>query len=405
MPILPPRLSRDSRTYRSRRSPPRTTPVDITSKTPRDLPGKGEHSIETSEYYPYEDSIPSTIPRETKEETVSESPDEDEFGDPVQKDLSPSEEDDLSELHVPEDNYLAPEDPDIIVLEDEDLRKNSNELEKYFIDNNFSPEQTFILTNRDGQMIYLSKISSPYGSSFFVNFDEKMIIGKEKVSLQEYEGDSRLIMISPNFTKFLREEGVVTILDDVLIYNGKVYGNFDEVGEIYNPYSYPVLEEDLVGDPFKLAIDSHLKSIDIDDFYKLELTDSFNKLMDNIDKLKMNINDTIEVFSELDAQNNEEADALYTEFTHKLEDREFPTGEETHRIRFLNKCICKYIQAQFIMIERMKQNIYRANEEFKLSSTHAFVQMKKDFPSEDFPIDESIDVKRSYPGKLFSIKE
>ena len=61
-------------------------------------------------------------------------------------------------------------------------------------------------------------------------------------------------------------------MSEVLVYENTVYGDYNLFSrETNNPYSYPVLSETLLEDPFKLAAESHIKCIDIDDFYKLEL--------------------------------------------------------------------------------------------------------------------------------------
>lgn len=411
----PPSLTRDIRSYNFRK---RNTPdgtLDISSRTPTNLPGDGKMNIHTNNFYPYEETEYS---ESLSSNGKKKDPIDVRFTDEKSSSSSNEENDNIQEIEDLEessstaetlvrsdrtlDNYSIDEETDTIVLGKDEVNVNSRELENYLTSNNFVPKQTFILTNKNGINSYLVQIVSPYGSTFFIKFDEKIIVGKEKVFLTEYNGDYNLILFSTNFTKFLREKNIVTLMSEVLVYENTVYGDYNLFRETNNPYSYPVLSETLLEDPFKLAVESHIKCIDIDDFYKLELTELYNNMMNNIENLTKSVKEVFSVFNKLDNKNNEETDLLYEEFTKRLEKREFPTDSEIYRIRFLNDCISKYIQTQYILINKIKQNIYKSTEELNISSVNAYIQMKKDFPEDNFlPLDKRIDVKRSYPGKIF----
>lgn len=446
MPLSPPKLSRDSRSYHYNKSTPHRVSTEIESKTPRDLPGKGEKSITTQNFYPYEESLNSdnvslsksgskvTLLEEdigdknekgsssnsssdsSSNESVrsSKSSDTDlenldNLDDQIQ-DLTPAEEQEievLEELRSPDTFPVindSDSDNDIIIMSESKSISESKEIEMFLKEHRFAVHETYILTENTGDMIYLVKLCSFYGTCFFIKFDEKIIVGDEKIFLNETKDDFDLVMFSPEYTQFLRDAEAITIFDESIVYKGKVYGNGNEMLRTHNPVSHPVVSESVLEspfDPFKLAVTVHDMWIDIDALYKKLLVSSYNKMMDSLEDFIEDIENKRQILDEIDEINENESEQHDKSFIVKLQKEEFPAESESHRMKFLRKSASKYSQAQFILWKRVHENLMLAKKEFEQSITSIFIEMKKDFPEEDIELDDSIDVSRSYPGKIF----
>lgn len=427
MSLSPPRLSRDKRSYRHTEINRKNIPHGIESKTPKDLPGKGEKNIITKSFYPYEESINSdNTSLLSPEKNVSKDDINDDKESIKSLDSSTSAESNGSTLYEDkiksletESNEIVEEeeikqsdrfstfeenDEDVIILDQERSVNQSKEIENFLKNNRFNVYGTYILTSKNGEISYFVKVCSFYGTYFFIKFDEKVIIGDEKIFLNETDEEFNLVVFSPNYTEFLKEAEAVTMFDESLVYKGKIYGNIDEMVRTLNPTSYPlVLEKSLETpfDPFKLAVSVHDMWIDIDSLYRELLASSYNSMLDCFDNFIKDIYEKRKIFEDLDQNNEKESEVHDKSFVSKLDNKEFPDKSETHRVKFLRKVESKYSQAEFILWKRVYENIMSAKKEFDNSITSVLIEMKKDFPDDDIEVDDSIDVSRSYPGKMF----
>jgi hypothetical protein len=389
----PPVLSCDSRkcTLRSSLSYKVEEIIDHEPKTPKDLPGSPKNSINPDSFFPYDDSSskyssPVTAESENKFEQIS----------PVSTVSTES-------LHLPSPLSNTP------VRSHTPIKTVMSQSEQKLLDSKFVALKTFILKTSEETIMYMILLRSYYGDSFIMKFNEKTIMGEEKIFLFETDSVEPTFIVSDKMTKYLNNEpDIITLFNDSLMFEGVIYSasktQLTESYEVFHPSSYRVLSESLINKPDELSITAHKHALDIESIYREELKESYNnligKLGDILDKVQMHH----ETFSEVDSLVIKETDKYYDKFVKKInEGNPLPLDEDINRITFLNETSLKYIQTHFIFWNRLNVRFNNAKLEFEDTIQSIYLQMKKDFPTlEGIPIDPSIDVERSYPGKIFS---
>lgn len=381
-----PRLSCDSRSCQVRQR--REISLDDDQipyeyKTPKDLPGESQEVISTTKYFPFDEE--PVIEEDSSSETSTQQT-------PVSIPSITSET-----LPIPP-NSVEPH-----------LKNLVTDKERRLLEAKITVLQTFEF-NSDDELFYLVQMQNYYGDTFFIRYDSPVLMGSTKISMTiDPDKESDLEIISESMTDYLaREQGLVTLIDDFVLYNSRLYSTVKipilQTFKVYHPCSYWVYPESKLENIRSLSIEVHTKALEIESVYRREVATLYNSLLQDLEDLSENIQDHHAVYRDVDTYIIEETDVYYDKFARKYNSMGPPPDDaDTKRITFLNDTSLKYLMTHSIFWARLKERIQVARTEFNETIQNIYVQMKRDFPNiEDLPIDPKIDVSQSYPGKIIT---
>lgn len=413
----PPRLSCDSKKCLSgtkRKSKIRNVVIDEL-RSPKDLPGDAKESINVDSFFPYDESsstrsnTPDPDISPDSSESVSSSEPQNSSEDTVNN-VTSSTEEEMSHDNISfEDTEGMEDDLPSFSRQAIPVQQVTSPQEAFLVENKFLPMKTFVLGKDGDHLQYLVQFSSFYGDTFFISYKDRTIMGTEKIILYEVSTDKIPLIVSENMSERLSSNmKVITLYESSVFYQGKTYSQSSSTAssrsETHNPSTYPVIDEKYIEDPIELAMKAHSESLEIDSMYRCELKWSYNSCQDEIYALSRRVEDHHDIFKAIDALNIEESDKYYDDFVRRYtSDNPIPPDENIKRIRFLNETSNRYVQAHFIFWNRIRDRIKMARAELEETVSSIYVQMSKDYPDiEGIPVDTSIDISRSYPGKIFS---
>ena len=139
-----------------------------------------------------------------------------------------------------------------------------------------------------------------------------------------------------------------------------------------------------------------------DELSESEITDVYNGLLDDIKDLGESIQNHQDTYAEVNSLLIDESNVYYEEFAkNNRTGGPIPTSDQTRSITSLNEAGLKYLMVHSVFWSRLRERIDVAKREFQETIQNIYVQMQKDFPDlEGLPIDSSVDLARSYPGKI-----
>lgn len=409
---FPPKLTCDSRkcTLRSRQEPI-STPYE--SRTPKDLPGDAKKFITPDSFFPFDDSSSintSSSPTVESKEIIDSADDEIKL-DAIPETRSSIDDSSSSSSNSSESNESlelpdVPPNTPISTVRSQNLPKS--EREKMLMEYKIIPIRTFVINDADIP-IYLVQMKSYYGDMFFVRFEEDISMGDSKIFLFKNTDDTTVNIISESMTKYVTlEKDLVTLLNDSLIYNGFLYSTANVPIQQHiiscHPSSHRVYPETSLDDVVDLSLMVHQKACRVEGVYRRELMKNYNDLLEEMTDFITKVQEHHRIFSEVDSMIIEETDLYYDLFAKKYKtSNPIPEDDDIKRISFLNETSLKYVQAHFIFWGRLKDRVDVTVREFNETINNIYLQNVRDFPGiEGVPLDDSIDIDRSYPGKIFT---
>lgn len=394
-------------------------------RKPTDLPGEGKPSLTMASFYPYDDW--SLRDKDSSSEDKRQRSPNQFFSDLRDLDLSPT-----SEKHFFENDPRRNEAVTLIqefsdhedkaneshrsplIVDEFDLPLSPRKRlmsydEKYFIEKGFRPLRTFVLkAEGEGSTEYICQLETYYGDIFLLSYgDSEITLGDETVSLFEKEIPEVLIVSQPFTEVVFGFSSAATLFKNGLYYRSKTYIHSNTISpkklETSYPSSYPVFPRSAAEDIHELSVNVRHEATKIENAYRQEVTRNVNSISDQIREIARTIDYHFDVFGEIDKNLGLQSNNYYDLFSDGIRNgHPVPSKEDTYRIGFISEATTRYISAYFILLNNMQTALSKARQNFEENVPHFYLQVQKDFPEMDkIPLLNTVDIERSYPGKIF----